>query len=111
MEKGTTTKEKEVKKRCELSKAPIKKNTDGDVDKVGSSDERRAEEGRRGGRRAVEQRERKKRIYESKIREAVEGLKSIVEGLQGREDNILIIGDFNARIGKGQIDSEGNERQ
>lgn len=41
-----------------------------------------------------------------KIREATEVIREIVEGWQEKGNNILLIGDFNARIGKEQIDRE-----
>lgn len=49
-------------------------------------------------------------IYNNgKIWVAVEGLRSIVENWQRKEDNIPLIGDFNARVVKGQIGREGEK--
>lgn len=47
-------------------------------------------------------------IYNNgKIKEAIEGMRKIVEEWQGRGETVLMMGDFNARVGKWLISGEG----
>lgn len=47
-------------------------------------------------------------IYNNgKIKETIQEMKKITEEWQGTGETVLIMGDFNARVGKWQINGEG----
>lgn len=45
------------------------------------------------------------------MREVVEELRKIVDSLTEKGEAVLLIGDFNARIGRWQINQEGEARE
>lgn len=46
-----------------------------------------------------------------KIKEVIEGLRSILEEIEEKNETVLLMGDFNARIGRWQISSEGEAEE